>query len=88
MMIGKGKIAFAHVEQVIDFPSKEGVMAYVEWNARRNRKVFYEAHDEGDRFYWIPHFDWSKCVRVTGERDNPQYTIYVRIPYNGINMGA
>ena len=81
MMIGKGRIAFAHVEQIIDFPSAEGVEAYVKWNEDHHRTCYYQRQDSGA---WTSHFSFANCVRMTSER---QYTICVMLPYNGCNIG-
>ena len=80
MVTGGGRIAFAHVEQVIDFETIDGVYKYVERNTKTGRKIFYL--DEKD--HPTGYFDEGQHVTFSEEG----YTIKVWVPYNGLNMGC
>lgn len=80
MTVGGGRIAFAHVEQTIDFPSMEGVKRYVKRKENRNDKIYYLDKDN----YPNSHFNEEEHVTFTTEG----YTIRIWLPYNGLNMGC
>ena len=79
-IIGNGRIAFAHVEQTIDFPNVEGIRAYVKWNEDHKRKTYYK----NCNCYWSPTFREAEHIFKTGDR---QYTIEVMFAYNDCNIG-
>jgi hypothetical protein len=80
MVVGNGRIVNAHVEQVIDFPSVEGIRKYVEWNNLKNRIVYYLDKNN----YPSKIFDSNEHITEISES---QYSIKVWLPYNNISMG-
>ena len=86
MLAGGGKIVFAHVEEVIDFPNIEGVQKYVKWHEDNNKTIYYVKYLDNGKFEISPKFNEDEHLKVTGAIDRP-YTITVWIPYNGMNMG-
>ncbi len=86
MTIGGGRIAFAHVEQVIDFKDLEGIRRYVE--KHKYNDIMYLSYVNNSNQHEMTHiFDEEKHIAKNGSEDRP-YTITVWIPYKEFNMGC
>ena len=80
MVSGNGRIAFAHIEEVIDFDDIDGVKRYVEAQDKKRRRIYY-VDSNG---YPSQYFSIEKHVRCTGYN---KFSIEVFLPYNNCKMG-
>lgn len=80
MIVGGGKIAFAHVEEVIDFASVNDIKRYVAYNEEKGRLVFYLDKNGKPNRQFSENFIYKTA--------NNQYSISVWVSYNGLPMGC